>query len=103
MKTPSTDRYKYRKAPTTNRNTHTDVGFYALAAAIVKQAVDDYREAERRLKNVPDFDNEADRERYILKQQKSQYEIVKFFKSEWYSTLCDIDPQRILDKLGVRA
>ena len=32
-----------------------------------------------------------------------QNEIVKFFRSQWYSTLCDIDPQRILDKLGVRA
>lgn len=103
MKTPSTDRYKYRKAPTKNRNTHTDVGIYALAAAIVKQAVDDYREAERRLKNVPDFDNEADREMYILKQQKTQYEIVKFFRSEWYGVLCDIDPNRILRELGVRA
>ena len=49
---------------------------------------------------MPDFDNEADRERYILKQQKTQYEIVKFFKSEWYGVLCDIDPERILRKLG---
>lgn len=103
MKTPSTDRYKYRKAPTTNRNTHTDVGLYALAAAIVKQAVDDYREADKCLKNVPDFENEADRERYILKHQKTEYEIVKFFKSEWYGVLCDIDPNRILRELGVRA
>jgi len=101
MKTPTTDRWRYRREP---RPVHPDeVGLNALAAGIVQQAVDDYREAERRLKNVPDFDNEADRERYILKQQKTQYEIVKFFKSEWYGTLCDIDPQRILDKLGVRA
>lgn len=101
MKTPMTDRWRYRREP---RPFHPDeVGLYALAAAIVKQAVDDYREAERRLKNVPDFDNEADRERYILKQQKTQYEIVKFFKSEWYGVLCDIDPNRILRELGVRA
>ena len=101
MKTPTSDRWKYRRAP---RPAHPDdVGLYALAAGIVQQAVEDYREAERRLKNVPDFDNEADRERYILKQQKSQYEIVKFFKSEWYGVLCDIDPNRILRELGVRA
>jgi hypothetical protein len=74
-----------------------------LAAAIVQQAVEDYRDAEKWLKNVPDFDSEADRERYILKQQKSQYEIVKFFKSEWYGVLCDIDPNRILKLLGVRS
>ena len=100
MKTPTTDRWRYRREP---RPFHPDdVGLNALAAAIVKQAVDDYREAERRLKNVPDFDSEADRERYILKQQKSQYEIVKFFKSDWYGVLCDIDPNRILKLLGVR-
>ena len=103
MKTSTTDRWRYRRTPNAKYHHEEDVGLYALAAAIVKQAVDDYREAERRLKNVPDFDNEADRERYILKQQKTQYEIVKFFKSEWYGTLCDIDPNRILRELGVRA
>ena len=98
MKTPSTDRYKYRKAPTKNRNTHTDVGIYALAAAIVKQAVDEYRDCERMIKgdiktSVITYGDPVCR----------QNEIVKFFRSQWYSTLCDIDPQRILDKLGVRA
>ena len=98
MKTPTTDRWRYRREP---RPFHPDeVGLNALAAGIVQQAVEDYREAEKKLKNVPDFDNEADRERYILKQQKTQYEIVKFFKSEWYGVLCDIDPERILRKLG---
>jgi hypothetical protein len=101
MKTPGTDTWRYRREP---RPYHPDdVGLSALAAAIVQQAVEDYRDAEKWLKNVPDFDSEADRERYILKQQKSQYEIVKFFKSEWYGVLCDIDPNRILKLLGVRS
>ena len=100
MKTPGTDTWRYRREP---RPYHPDdVGLSALAAAIVQQAVEDYRDAEKRLKNVPDFDSEADKERYILKQHKSQYEIVKFFKSEWYGVLCDIDPNRILKLLGVR-
>jgi hypothetical protein len=101
MKTPTTDRWRYRREP---RPVHPDeVGLNALAAGIVKQAVDDYREADKCLKNVPDFENEADRERYILKHQKTEYEILKFFKSEWYGVLCDIDPNRILRELGVRA
>ena len=98
MKTPSTDRYKYRKAPTKNRNTHTDVGFYALAAAIVKQAVDEYRDCERMIKGDIKTSNITYGDPVCR-----QNEIVKFFRSQWYSTLCDIDPQRILDKLGVRA
>ena len=98
MKTPSTDRYKYRKAPTKNRNTHTDVGIYALAAAIVKQAVDEYRECERLLKGEIKTSNITYGDPVCR-----QNEIVKFFRSQWYGTLCDIDPQRILDKLGVSA
>ena len=98
MKTPSTDRYKYRKAPTKNRNTHTDVGIYALAAAIVKQAVDEYRDCERMIKGDIKTSNITYGDPVCR-----QNEIVKFFRSQWYSTLCDIDPQRILDKLGVRA
>lgn len=98
MKTPTTDRYKYRKAPTKNRNTHTDVGFYALAAAIVKQAVDEYRDCERLINGEIKKSNIT-----YVDPVFRQNEIVKFFRSQWYSTLCDIDPQRILDKLGVRA
>lgn len=98
MKTPTTDRWRYRREP---RPFHPDeVGLNALAAGIVQQAVEDYREAEKKLKNVPPFEREGDRDRYIIKYQKRKYEIVKFFRSEWYGVLCDIDPERILRKLG---
>ena len=98
MKTPSTDRYKYRRTPVKNRNTNYDTGIYALAAAIVKQAVDEYRECERLLKGEIKTSNITYGDPVCR-----QNEIVKFFRSQWYGTLCDIDPQRILDKLGVSA
>ena len=98
MKTPTTDRWRYRREP---RPVHPDeVGLNALAAGIVQQAVEDYREAEKKLKNVPPFEREGDRDRYIIKYRNRKYEIVKFFRSEWYGVLCDIDPDRILRKLG---
>jgi hypothetical protein len=98
MKTPTTDRWRYRREP---RPVHPDeVGLNALAAGIVMQAVEDYREAEKKLKNVPPFEREGDRQAYIFRWQKVKYEIVKFLKSEWYGVLCDIDPDRILRKLG---
>ena len=103
MKTPSTDRYKYRKAPTKNRNTHTDIGIYALAAAIVKQAVDDYRYADAYLNGEKDIKSVSWANRYAHNAECTKAEIVKFFNSQWYGILCDIDPQRILDKLGARA
>lgn len=98
MKTPMTDRWRYRREP---RPFHPDeVGLNALAAGIVQQAVEDYRDAEKKLKNVPFFEREGDREAYIFRQEREMYRIIKFFKSEWYGVLCDIDPDRILRKLG---
>lgn len=98
MKTPGTDRYKYRKEPGKNRNTNYETGIDALAAAIVKQAVEDYLDAERLLTGKIKHSSTG-----IVMPEKVQKEVVRFFKSQWYGTLCDIDPQRILDKLGVRA
>lgn len=98
MKTPTTDRYKYRRTPVKNRNTKYDTGIYALAAAIVKQAVDDYQEADRLLAGTIRYSSTN-----IVTPKKTQAEVVKFFRSQWYGTLCDIDPNRILRKLGVRA
>ena len=98
MKTPSTDRYKYRKAPMKNRSVKYETGFYALAAAIVKQAVDEYLDCERLIKGEIKTSNITYGDPVCR-----QNEIVKFFRSQWYGTLCDIDPQRILDKLGARA
>lgn len=103
MRTPTTDRYKYRRTPVKNRNTNTDVGIYALAAAIVQQAVEDYRDANKKLKNIPEFAREGDRRAYVYKLEKEKRDIVKFFRSEWYGVLCDINPDRILKKLEEEA
>ena len=100
MKTPMTDRWRYRRRVGDNYHHEDEVGYYALAAAIVRQAVEDYRDAEKKLKDVPLFEREGDRDRYIIKYQERKYEIVKFFRSEWYGVLCDIDPHKILRKLG---
>ena len=100
MKTPGTDTWRYRREP---RPYHPDeVGLNALAAAIVQQAVEDYRDAEKKLKNVPNFEREGDRQAFIGRLEKEKRDIVKFFRSEWYGVLCDIDPNRILKLLGVR-
>lgn len=98
MRTPTTDRYKYRRTPVKNRNTNYDTGYYALAAAIVKQAVEDYRDAERMLSGKVRYSSTG-----IVMPATVMKEVVKFFKSQWYGTLCDIDPNRILEKLGASA
>ena len=97
MRTPSTDKWRYRREPkrTDSRPFQPDdVGWYALAAAIVRQAVDDWRDADRLEKGIVKYSATN-----LGSPKAAKYEIGKFFHSTWYGTLCDIDPEKILKKL----
>ena len=98
MQTPKTNEWRYRREP---RPFHQDeVGYHALAAGIVKQAVEDYRNADEKLKQADKIECRFARAAYVNHYENIKDEIVKFFKSSWYGTLCDIDPNKILRKLG---
>ena len=60
-----------------------------LAAAIVINAVNDYRKALRKLRKYPD--NEA-----ALSEKR---ELERFFRSNWCSMLSDIDGDVIINKI----
>ena len=99
MKTASTDKWKYRKR-TESRPCHPeDVGWYALAAGIVQQAVEDYRAANKRIKSAQTIENPQARALAIYRAKARKDEVIRFFRSQWYGTLCDIDPERIIKKL----
>lgn len=100
MKTSTTDRWRYRRTPNAKYHHEEDVGWYALAAAIVKQAVDDYRYADAYLNGEKDIKSVSWANRYAHNAECTKAEIVKFFKSQWYGILCDIDHEKILRKLG---
>lgn len=92
MKTPTTDRWRYRRE---SRPFHPeDVGYPALAAAIVQQAVEDYRDACRMQRGEIRHSSKI-----IFSPDKVKYEVMRFLKSQWYGTLCDIRPERIIKKL----
>ena len=64
MKTPGTDKWRYRREP---RPYHPDeVGLSALAAAIVQQAVEDYREADDEIMFKGETESIVDDEGEIL-------------------------------------
>lgn len=63
--------------------------YQALAAAIIKQAVKDFWAAYRRLKNNPDDK---------LAQSKIR-EITKFFCSQHFEALSDLDGPALLDQI----
>ena len=100
MKTQTTDRWRYRRTAHTRHSEYDE--WYALAAAIVQQAVEDYRTAEKMLANVPNFAREGDRRAYVYQWEKEKRDIVRFFRSQWYGTLCDIPCETILKHLGVK-
>ena len=99
MKTPTTDRWRYRRTQS-NYHHEEDVGYEALAAAIVKQAVEDYRYADEFIKGIHVVKSESWANRYAKNAELTKAEIVKFFHNQWYGVLCDIDHNLILKKLG---
>lgn len=60
-----------------------------LANAIVLRAVEDYRDALKRLHRFPN-----DRDSKITKA-----EVERFFRSGWFSTLTSLDPELLIEKL----
>lgn len=100
MKTPMTDRWRYRRRVSDNYHHEDEVGYSALAAAIVKQAVEDYRYADACQKGEKLVKSASYNNRMAGSCERTKREIVRFFRSRWYGTLCDIDPNLILRKLG---
>ena len=67
-----------------------DDAYKQLAAAIVLQAIDDFKKAAERVRSKKGNINMAKRE---------MQQVVSFVKSSWFSTLTDIDPEIVLNKL----
>lgn len=64
-------------------------GYRSLAAAIVLQAIKDYRKAAKRYKAG------IRREESLWEMQ----EITKFIRSGWFRALTDLDPDAVLERL----
>ena len=61
-----------------------------LANAIIVQAAKDYRKALRQLKRNPKYDAARD----------TKNEVERFFHSEWFHYLTNVDPDYLLDYLA---
>lgn len=66
-----------------------DSNYTNLANAIVLQAVKDYRKAQRILYRYPD---------HRLAEHESR-SIKRFFRSNWFGVLTQIDPDMLISKL----
>ena len=64
-------------------------GYQALANAIISQAAKDFRAAYKRMKRFP---NDA-------RAQDEVREITKFFCSQWFEMLSDVDGPTLLRKI----
>lgn len=68
----------------------SDIGYENLANALVLQAVRDYREALRTLKNKP----------HSKTAISTKAEVEQFFCSSWFEMLTDIDRKMLIKKLN---
>lgn len=64
-------------------------GYRALAAAIVLQAVNDFRKAAR------DYNRGRNKKGNIA----TMTEVIEFINSDWYKCLTDIPPEVVIKKL----
>lgn len=65
-------------------------GYERLANAIIIQAAKDYRTAKRKLRRKPNN-----------KEARAEAEsIERFFRSDWFRTLTEVDGEMILRKLN---
>lgn len=76
-----------------------DVGEDALAAAIVMQAVWDYRQAKRYLNGDLHMKRSTWINKFGTSPETIILEVVGFLHSKWYGVLCDIPAERIIEKL----
>ena len=76
-----------------------DIGESALAAAIVMQAVEDYRYAKAYMNGNIKMSEETWKNKYVKKPETIILDVIEFFNSRWYGVLCDIPREKILDKL----
>jgi hypothetical protein len=67
-----------------------DDPYRALANAIIVQAAKDYRKALRQLRRNPRYET--------AKNEKNEVE--RFFHSEWFHYLTNVDPDYLLDYLA---
>ena len=93
MKTPTTDRWRYRKSKTPYHG-EEEVGYEALAMAIIKQAVMDWRCANDITNGDKRYGTNCIFSAYSVKR-----DVARFFRSQWYGILCDIPGEYILKRL----
>lgn len=96
---PHRAKVKVGRIRTTRTNEQEDdVGYNALAAAIVLQAIQDYKTALKCLRGkgpkVVYLDGSCTQDPVFLLD-----DVETFLRSPWYGVLCDIDPNLILKKL----
>ena len=67
-----------------------DINIDALVSGIIVQAVKDYKACTSKLKKKP-----KNQEALIAKR-----ELERFFYSDWFAMLSDLDPEKLLKKLN---
>lgn len=69
-------------------------GYDGLRFAIILSAARDYRRAVRFLKK-----HDGEESTYVNQMVWLKYSCEKFFRSDWYKSICDIDGEKFIEEL----
>ena len=97
--------YRMAQQSATSKPHHgqDEVGYEALACAIVKQAVEDYKTADDIINGRRKISTETYANRYTSIPEAVKAEVVRFFRGQWFGVLCDIPGERIIKHLEGKA
>ena len=77
-------------------------GIENLTVAMVQLSAEDYLEYKKKLHKIDNYGRVFMEDGKPIKRERFEHEldlVIDWFYSDMYSALCDIDPNRILDRL----
>lgn len=77
--------------------------YQELAAGIVEQAVKDLTNAYTTLNRMKRTPPKAEKSKTVLNAEKMVYDCESFFRNSWFSTLCSLDCEKIIQACKEKA
>lgn len=75
-------------------------GYERLAEAIIIQAVEDYRDAAKRIREIENNPHPAESDDMLFSQARGTLRSVeRFFRSDWFRVLTRLSGTALLDRL----
>lgn len=91
----------YSEDPLYDKMFDIDDAYERLRVAIVLDAVDNVRTAKEHIAEISSGKRKLKRPDLAIEKDKASIdEALRFFRSDWFKTLCDIDAETLIRRIG---